>query len=291
MNRAIKKVTIISAAGVLVLLSATNGDAQAVRDSVAELDSIGVDEKLGGLVPFDLVFTDDGGQQVNLGDYFAEGRPVILVLAYYECPMLCNLILNGLTSGVKELDWKAGAEYRVVVVSINPRETYELAAAKKKNYIESLGTPSAEKGWSFLVGEESQSRALADAVGFKYYWVQERQEYAHPAVIYLLSGEGRVTRYLYGIEFARSDLRLGLLEASEGKIGNTIDRLILYCYHYDPDARSYVIFAGNVMRLGGAVTVVLLGIVLGVLWYRERRRRRARPGSVGRDSRAGRQIP
>lgn len=244
-----------------------------VRDTVPELMRIDIEEHLGDYVPVDLTFTDDRGRTVQFGDYFNDEQPVVLFLGYYECPMLCNLVMNGLVQGIKELKWQPGVDYQIVSVSINPGETHQLAAAKKKNYLEALQIPSASEGWSFLVGEEKQSRQLADAVGFKYYWDEKTQQYAHPAAIYLISPDGKISRYLYGIQFDPKDLRLGLLEASEGRIGNTLDKLVLYCYHYDPDSEGYVIFAGNVMRLGGLVTLVVLGILLVWLWRREHHRK------------------
>lgn len=256
-----------------VVICAAGATAQVVQDSVPQLMRIDVEEHLGQYVPFDLTFTDDSGREVRLGDYFNQGQPVLMFLGYYECPMLCNLVMNGVVKGIKDLKWQPGKDYTIVSVSINPKETARLAAAKKKNYLESLQMPSASDGWSFLVGDESQSKKLADAVGFKYYWDEKTQQYAHPAVIYLLGPDGKITRYLYGIQFEERDLRLGLLEASEGRIGNSIDRLILYCYHYDPDSEGYVIFAGNVMRLGGFVTLVALAVLLGWLWRRERHRK------------------
>ena len=248
-------------------------DAQIIRDSLAELQGIGVEEHLGDYVPMDLVFTDDRGDGVRLGDYFNRGKPVLLVLAYYECPMLCHLVLNGVVGGVKDLSWEMGEGYQIVTVSINPAEGHELAAAKKINYLEAAGESGTSRGWDFLTGDSTQSRALANAVGFQYYYDEEQKQYAHPAVIYLLAEDGKITRYLYGIEYKPHDLKLGLLEASEGKIGNTLDRIILYCYHYDPDSKGYVVFATNVMRLGGLLTVALLGALLIVLWRREHRRR------------------
>jgi protein SCO1/2 len=250
--------------------------AQVVLDSVPELQGIDVVEHLGAYIPLDLEFTDDAGRTVKLSKYFDGEKPVLLILAYYECPMLCNLVLNGVAEAVAKLSWQPGEKFRIVTVSIDPLETYELAAAKKKNYLEKLGMPGADTGWVFLVGEESQSRALADAVGFQYYYVEDKDIYAHAAVVFLLAGDGKITRYLYGIEFPERDLRLGLLEASEGKIGNTIDRILLYCYHYDPDSKGYVVFAQNVMRLGGIVTVLLLVIFLTLLWLRERHRKHLR---------------
>jgi len=243
-----------------------------VRDDVEELKGIDVEEHLGGYIPMDLKFTNDRGTEVTLGDYFHDERPVIIVMAYFRCPMLCNLVLNGVSGGVHELGWKPGEKYQILTVSFDPTETIELAAAKKKNYLADAGLDQAVSGWDFLVGEENQSKALAEALGFKYYWDETNQQFAHPAVIFLASGEGKITRYLYGLEYKGKDLKLALLEASKGQIGNTVDRLILYCFHYDPDAGGYVVFAGNVMRLGGAVSLVILGLFIGILWSRDRRR-------------------
>ncbi len=257
------------------LMSQASAFSQVVEEHPKELNGVDIVEHLGQKIPLNLTFTDDNGKQVILGDYFKDGKPVILNLVYYDCPMLCNLVLNGLTDGVKKLAWTPGQQFKMVTISFNPREDYHLAYAKKANYLNSLGKPGADAGWSFLVGTEDQSKALADAIGFKYYWDEKQQQYAHAAATYILSGDGTISRYLYGIEYSEKDLRLALLEASEGKIGNSIDRLILYCYHYDPSAKGYVVFAANVMRLGGVLTVSLLAIFLLIMWRRERRGRRS----------------
>jgi protein SCO1/2 len=254
--------------------------AQVVRESPAELKKIDVVERLGGRIPLDLRFTDETGSQVRLGDYFASDRPVILVLGYYRCPMLCNLVFNGLADAVQQLDLRLADQYTIITVSIDSVETPQLAAAKKANYVKSMSRGDSLTGWHFLVGEAGQSRALAEAVGFKYYWDEQSKQWAHPALVTLLSPDGVISRYLYGVEFPVRDLRLGLLEASEGKIGNTVDRIILYCYHYDPEAGGYVVFAENVMRLGGVATVILLGALLVFLWVREHRRRSDRMAAL-----------
>ena len=246
--------------------------AQIVRDSVPELINIDIVEHLGDTLPLNLSFIDDHGDSVKLGDYFGHGKPILLTLGYFQCPMLCNLVFNGVSDGIKEVGWTPGEKFEVVSVSINPKETKDLAQLKKANYIKSLGIPSAENGWHFLVGEKSQSEALAQAIGFKYYFVPDRGEYAHPAAAYIISPNGVITRYLYGIHYSGSNLKLGLLEASEGKIGSTVDRIILYCFHYDPDAKGYVLFAQNVMKLGGLATVVALSIFLGTLWIKDQLR-------------------
>ncbi|MEW5702325.1 MAG: SCO family protein [Candidatus Zixiibacteriota bacterium] len=256
------------------------GVAQQVLENVPELQRIDVVEHLGDTIPLDLVFTDDRGDPVTLRRYFTADRPVILTLAYSNCPMLCSIVLDGLTNGVQALSWRPGGEFQMITVSIDPLETVEQAAARKKRYMSYLPRASNPDGWAFLVGAAGQSRALADAVGFKYFWDEKSRQYAHPAVVMILTGDGVVSRYLYGIEYKERDLRLGLLEASEGKIGSTIDRIILYCFHYDPAAKGYVLFAGNVMRLGGLLTMVALVAFLVALWVRDRLHHRAGPAAV-----------
>lgn len=264
---------IIAMVAIMPLLLSKPASGQIVRENPQELQRIDVEEHQGQYIPVDLHFKDDAGVDVVLSQYFHPGKPVILILGYYSCPMLCNLVMNGVSDVIKQLAWLPGKEFQVVSVSIDPTETDVLASAKKANYIKAIGKSGIENGWAFLTGSENQSRALADAIGFKYYYVKERDEYAHPAVLTILTGDGEISRYLYGIEFKEFDVRLALLEASEGKVGGTLDRVILYCYHYDPSAGSYTIFAGNVMRLGGGLSLIILGAFLGFLWLRERRRK------------------
>lgn len=242
---------------------------QITIDNVPELQKIDVIEHLGETIPLDLKFTNDQGRSVILGDYFNRGKPVLLTLAYYRCPMLCGLVLNGLTKGVSQLDYLPGEQFQMLTISINPKESYRLAEAKKKNHVEALNKPVKKSSWVFFTDSTGSAKQLADALGFKYYYVEERDEYAHPAVTFVLTEDGKISRYLYGIEYKESDLRLSLLEASQGKIGSTIDRIILYCFHYDPDEGGYVLFAGNLMRIGGVITVLIIGSVLGVLWRKE----------------------
>jgi len=258
---------------ILALGLSTLVSAQALRENDPDLDKIDIIEKRGDSIPLDLMVTNDHGETVPLSSYFTADKPVILVMAYYTCPMLCNLVLNGVADAASKMDWVPGDKYEIVTVSIDPTETVELAAAKKKNYINSMGKPEAADGWAFCITEESQSKRLADAIGFKYFYIKEKKQYAHAAVITILTPEGVVSRYLYGIEFSPRDLKLALLEASEGKIGSTFDRVLLYCYHYDPDAGGYVAMAGHIMTLGGVITMVLLGAFLGIYWFRESRRK------------------
>ena len=247
---------------------------QIVTKDDPDLKKIDVIEHLGDKIPLHLEFKNDKNQLVTLDHYFHNGKPVLMTLAYYRCPMLCTFVLNGLVKGASSLPYTPGVEYQMVTISIDPTEQVELAAAKKKNHVAAINKPGVEDGWDFLVGNEHSSKALAEALGFKYYYDQERDEYAHPAVSFILTEEGIISRYLYGIEHKEQDLRLALLEGSQGKIGSTLDKFILYCFHYDPAAKGYVLFAGNVMRIGGVITVLLLGGVLIVLWRRETFRKR-----------------
>lgn len=271
-------------AGLLILLMSlivSASSAQVIRDDDPSLRNIDIIEHQRDTIPFDVVLTNDAGQEVTLGQYFEDGKPTILIMAYYTCPMLCNLVLNGVADAARAIDWIPGEEYQILTVSIDPTEMYDLAAAKKKNYLANIGRPDIDDGWTFFAATEDQSRKLADAIGFKYYYDEDLEQYAHAAVITILTGKGVISRYLYGIEFKERDYQFALMEASEGKIGNTIDRVLLYCFHYDPDAGGYVLFAANVMKLGGVVTLVFLALFLGFFWIRELRRRSRKSGATG----------
>ena len=248
--------------------------AQAVNKNDPALKGIDVVEHLGGKLPLDLTFTDENGKTVQLGDFFDGKRPVIMALAYYECPMLCTLVLNGIADGVKGMTrLTPGKDFQILTISINPKETADLALKKQKTYLEATGNKVKPEDWTFCVGQQENIKPLADSLGFKYYYDKKIDNYAHPAVIYLLTPDGTISRYLYGTKYKSQDLRLGLLEASQGNIGSTVQRVLLYCYHYDPDAKGYVLFAANVMKLGGVATLVILGVFLGLLWVRDRRRK------------------
>jgi protein SCO1/2 len=258
---------------ILIALSANISFGQAVQENPKDLLNIDVVEHLSDTIPLDLHFTDDNGRPAVLSQYFHQGKPVVLILGYYSCPMLCNLVMNGVSDVVKKLDWLPGKEFQIVSVSIDPTETDVLAKAKKANYLKAIGKPEIDNGWMYLTGSEDQSRALAEAVGFKYYYVPQRKEYAHPAVLVILTENGVISRYLYGIEYKEFDMRMALLEASKGKVGGTLDRIILYCYHYDPEAGSYTVFAGNIMKIGGALTLLIMAALLSWLWLKEHRKK------------------
>ncbi len=273
MNQRNQRIFIIAFVLVFISIIQSHLFAQVIRDSVPELQKIDIVEHLGQTIPLDLTFVNDTGDTVKLGDYFHQGKPVIVTLAYYNCPMLCTMVLNGLSDGIRGLSLTPEKDFTVLTISINPSETATLASAKRTRYMENLGEKGRNDGWRFFVGEESQSRALANAIGFQYYYDEERKEYAHAAGAFVITEDGVISRYLYGLEFKERDLKLALLEASEGKIGSTLDRLILYCFHYDPAAKGYVVMAGNVMKLGGLLTLIIVTIFLSIFWARERAQR------------------
>jgi protein SCO1/2 len=240
------------------------------RSQPAILREVGFDQNLGQPVPLDAAFRDESGKSVRLGDYLGK-KPVVLTLVYYECPMLCTLTLNGLASALGVLSFDVGKEFDVVTVSFEPKETPALAAAKKKTYLGRYKRPGAEQGWHFLTGDEAAVRALTRAVGFRYAWDEKTKQYAHPSGIMVLTPEGLVSRYLYGVEYAPKDLRLALVEASQNRIGTAVDQVMLYCYKYDPETGKYGAMIMRMVRLGGALTVLALGAFLVVMWRRERR--------------------
>jgi protein SCO1/2 len=232
-----------------------------------ELQEVSINEHLGSRVSIDeLNFVDENGKSVKLGDYFHAGRPVVLSLIYYECPNLCNLMLNGFLDTLKTFSWTPGNQFEVVAVSINPRETPALARRKKDAYIQALGKPAAAAGWHFLTGQDDQIKKLASEIGFGYRW--EGDQYAHSAAMYVLTPEGRISRYLYGISFPDTTLRLALLEASSGKIGSVVDRILLFCYRYDPQTRKYSVYLTRVMQLVSSLFAMLFGLYLLISWKR-----------------------
>lgn len=235
-----------------------------------ELQTIDVEEHLGETLPLDVRLKDHEGRDVTLGDYFGKGRPVLLNLVYYECPMLCGLVLNGITKGIRELNYLPGREFDVVTVTIDPEEDTELAAAKRESILGELGRDGAEDGWFFHTAEEAEIKRLADALGFGFEWDEKGQQWAHPAVIFFASPEGKITRYLYGIEYPPFELRMAVLESGEGKIGRTLEKFLLFCFHYDSDSQGYKV-AERARVIGGALTVLVVGGFLASLWRRSSR--------------------
>jgi len=284
MRRAIQ----LGSLALLLALGATPPSSAQLADPVpADLEGVDVVEHLDGRLPLDVRLRDESGRAVTLGDYFRAERPVLLLLAYYRCPMLCNLVLAGAVESLRQIELEPGGGFEIVTVSFDPRDTPETAAAKKKTTIESYGRAGAGEAWHFLTGDEDEVRRLADALGFGYRYVEERGEFAHPAVLFVSTPDGRIARYLYGVQYDPRTLRLSLVEASAGKSGSTLDRFLLYCYHYDPEAGRYSPVAFNIMRVGGAATAVVLAATLLLLWRRDMRRRRAAAAETAFTSTAG----
>jgi protein SCO1/2 len=247
----------------------------AAKDRPGLLSKIRIDQKLNQQVPLDLRFIDETGRDVRLGEYFGK-RPVILALVYYECPMLCTQVLNGLVTALGVMNFEPGREFDVVAVSFNPREGPGLASQKKAAYMERYGRPHTAGGWHFLTGTEDSIRALADAVGFRYEYDERITQYAHGAGIEVITPAGLISRYFYGIEFSARDLRLGLIEASEERIGTAIDDFLLFCYHYDPSTGKYGAAVLRMVRLGGIATVLAFLSFLTISLRRERQTRSTR---------------
>jgi protein SCO1/2 len=237
------------------------------------LEEIGIDQRLDEQAPLDLEFRDEQGNAVRLGDYFGD-KPVVLALVYYECPMLCTEVLNGLTRALRALSFDVGKEFDIVTVSFDPEETPVLARTKKNIYIEEYDRQGASEGWHFLTGDEDSIRALTESVGFRYVYVPSRDQHAHASGIIVLTPKGKISRYFYGIEYSTRDLRLGLVEAAADKIGTAVDQILLLCYHYDPTTGKYGMVIMNVIRIAGLATVLGLAGFMVPGFLRDRRKSR-----------------
>lgn len=242
----------------------------------AMLEGVGIEEHLGRQIDLNLTFTAENGYPVALSEYFHKGKPVILDLIYYSCPNLCTLVLNGQTAAMRELlPWTPGNEYEVVTISIDPNESFDLARKKKAIYLSSFDHPAP--GWHFLCDRDGNAKKLAETVGFKYRWDERTQQFAHVAGIMVLTPEGKAARYLYGATFHPRDLRFALAEASENRTTMAVQKILLYCYHYDPQAGGYVLFATNIMRAGGILTVLIICIFLWRMIVAERKKASLKP--------------
>jgi protein SCO1/2 len=245
----------------------------------APLREVGFEQNIGAPVPLDAQFVDSTGKTVHLGDYFQD-KPVVLALVYYECPMICTMVLNGLTSSLGVLTFEAGRDFELVVVSFNPRETPQLAAAKRKNYIEHFARPISGEGWHFLTGDEANIHRLTEAVGFQYVYDEETQQYAHATGITVLTPKGKISRYLFGIEYAPKDLRLALVESANEQLGSVVDQLLLYCFKYDPATGKYGATVMFFLRLGAVLTIVAIVGFFLIMRRRDRRAARLVQGAV-----------
>ena len=234
------------------------------------LQNVGIDQRLGTELPLNLTFVDETGKQVRLSDYF-HGKPVILTPVYYQCPMLCNLVLNGLVRTLRDISLNPGKDFEIVSFSFDPRERPQMAADKKKTYLAKYGRDGAADGWHFLTGQTPQIHALTDAIGFHYAWDNNLQQWGHASGIMIATPEGKLSHYFYGINYLKQDIRLSLVESSHMKIGSPVDQILLFCYHYDPTKGTYGVAIVNALRVAGSATVVLLGMFLFLSLRRERK--------------------
>lgn len=252
--------------------------AQRIEDKPAELEEVGITQHLDAEIPLQLSFTDSGGDKVKLGELFDGNRPVILTMNYSDCPMLCILQLNGLLSAMERMKWDLGEQYRVITISIDPLETPQRAQLTKQKYLKLYGRPGSAAGWHFLTShKERDIQEVARTVGFRYKYLAETKQYAHVAVLMICTPQGRVSQYLFGIEYDPQTLRLSLVKAAQGKIGSAMDQILLYCFHYDPTSGRYGPAAFKLMRIGGVLTAVVLGGMLSVYWLREVRKAKSAP--------------
>ena len=284
MNRALRLAATAALAGVLTLATPASAGvwkSQAIEATTptdvvpVALEEVRVDEQLGAQLPLDATFTDAAGQPVRLGSVFGQGKPVVLALVYYDCPMLCGLIMSGMARAMRENGLVAGRDFTALSVSFAPEEKPALARERQRGYLQSIGLAEDSAAWRFWVDRDGAARRVADAVGFHYAKDAATGEWAHLASIFVLTPDGKVSRYLYGIDFPAKDFRLSLVEAAGGRVGTSFDKLILTCFRYDPASRKYQPFAFGMIRLGGGIAMVgLFGLIAGLLW---RERRKARP--------------
>jgi protein SCO1 len=274
MNRRAIVVTLAVAVGLRLLTAvpalAHTGNEPYTKDE-AFLKEIAFDQKLGAQLPLDLPFTDETGKAVRLGEYFGQ-KPVLMLITYFNCTMLCPLLLDGLVRALRPISFDIGQQFTVLTVSINPRETPAIAASRKELYVQRYGRPGADRGWHFLTGTADAIAALTQPIGFRFVYDKKKDEYAHASGIVVFTPEGKAARYLYGVEFSPRDMRLALIEAASGTIGNPVDQIMLYCFHYDPLTGKYGVVIMNVLRLAGSATVAVLGTFMFVMFRRDRRK-------------------
>ena len=254
------------------------GQAAATQEEATprELRSVKVDEHLDAPLPLDAIFRDQDGKGVRLGDLIDGKRPTLLSFAYFNCPVLCSLILNSAADSMSKIPWTIGREFDVITISIDPKESLERARSKREGLLAAYGRPEAARGWHFLVGDATQIARVTDAVGYRFHWDDETEQFAHPGTLILLQPNGHVSRYLYGLEYPPNDVRLSLLEASQGKLISTVEQVMLFCYRYDARQGKYVIVATRVMQVGAGGMALVLGGFLAMFWYRERKQFLAR---------------
>lgn len=256
----------------LTLMGLIAGDVYAGPENVSpkEIADVGIDEHAGARLPLDLPFVDEAGRGLQLAELFKSGRPVLLTFNYSDCPMLCSLQLNGLVTGLKEMTWGIGREFDIITVGLNPNEAPARARQTKERYCDAYGKDRPCDNWHFLTGPDTSIRALAAAAGFKYTYIEDTGDYAHSPAVMVITPEGIVSRYLYGVVYDAKTVRLSLVEAAAGRLGSPLDKILLYCFHYDAEKGRYAPAARNVMKAGGALTILLLGCVVGAMFKRDR---------------------
>jgi protein SCO1/2 len=273
--------------GVMLLALAAIASLPAVAQQIATpaiLSKVGIIQNLNSQIPPDLMFRDEAGNSVRIGEFFGK-KPIVLSLVYFDCPALCTEVLNGELRTMKAISLNLGGDFDAVTVSFEPADTPALAKAKRDVYIGQYGRPGAAGHWHFLTGNQLTIDALTNIVGFRYAYDSSIRQYAHAAAILILTPQGRIDRYFYGVQYPARDVRLGLIEASEGKIGSLTDQVLLYCYQYDPMTGRYGVVVMNVLRAGGGLTVLLLGIFMAVMFLRERKRSSGVPPVAGAKAR------
>lgn len=262
------RLIVATAVAIVGLAIAPQAQAQRKEPLPPELEGVGVTEHLGDQIPLDLEFVDSDGKPVTLKQLFDGNRPVVLTLNYSNCPMLCSKQLNGVFKALTQMPWNLGEQYEMLTVSFDPLETPERARLTKQKYLEIYRRAGADEGWHVLTGKEANIKKLAEAVGFRYKWLESSRQYVHIAVTYILTPDGHISRYLYGVEYDPQTLRLSLFEAADGKIGSTTDQILLFCFHYDAESGRYGLAATRLMQVAGGITIVVVG---GLIWILRRR--------------------
>jgi protein SCO1/2 len=240
-------------------------------EQARELKDVGIDEHLGGALDLSMKFKDEDGKEVTLGSFYDGTHPVVISPVYFSCPGLCNFHLNGVVDAIKSVDWKVGKQFQYIALSFDTKETPELAQKKKASYMKMYGHPGSEGGWHFLTGDPENVKKLTEQIGFKYKWNEETKEWAHASAAVVTTPRGTISRYLHGILFDNKTFKLALVEAGEGKVGTFVDRMVWYCFHYDPHQSKYTLYAANIMKVGGALIILVMAAILLPVWIRARK--------------------
>lgn len=244
-------------------------------DKPREFDGIGIDEHLGQQVDLTMKFKDETGKDVTLANYYDGIHPVVISMVYFNCPGLCNFHLNGVVESMKEMDWKAGEKFQLLAISFDPKETPDLAAPKKANYMKLYDRAGTENGFHFLTADAETIKKITETVGFKYRWDEQSKEWAHASAAVITNPDGKISRYLHGIMFDAPTFKMALNEATQGRIGNVIDQMIFYCFKYDPTKSKYTLYAFRIVQIGGVLVILILAALLGPVWLRARKEDKA----------------